>query len=225
MERYQTDATTFCKRQQGQQRRPPSPKWWCSNKQQFNLWNSATRKFDLFPSRMMPEGRNPHLDSKNKVKTLPFVIWSVILYLWTCMNDAQPFLSAWVFFQCLRGPFSRPLWARFRLCVWAAVANAAWRHGFAFIPSLHSADTGWMDIEVGPVNWCWCGTGVSNRAINKHSHWFNSDECFAIICWRDAKKCIRRHFFHIVISETSLISSSYRNTWCQNLLQRTGLIL
>lgn len=42
-----------------------------NRRRQFNLCNSATRKFDLFPSRMMPEGRKHHLDSKNKAKTWP----------------------------------------------------------------------------------------------------------------------------------------------------------
>lgn len=57
---------------------PPNGDVPINRRRQFNLWNSATRKFDLFPSRMMPEGRNPHLDSKNKVKTCRS--WSDLWY-------------------------------------------------------------------------------------------------------------------------------------------------
>lgn len=155
------------------------------------------------------------------------MIWSVILYLWIRMNDTQRFLSARVFFQSLGGgAFSRPLWARFRLCVWAAVENAAWSHGFAFIPGLHSADTGgwismwglWTSADVGQAS------QIAQQMNTVDSHWFNSDECFAIICWRDVKKYVRRLFFMLRFKR-HIFLIIIRNICFQNLLQRTRLIL
>lgn len=35
-------------------------------RRQFNLFNSATRKVDLFPIRMMPKHRKFQVDKKNK---------------------------------------------------------------------------------------------------------------------------------------------------------------
>lgn len=129
-----------------------------NRRRQFNLCNSASRKFDLFPSRMMPEGRKHHLDRKNKAKTWP--LWSDLRYfIYEHVWMARSVFCLLGYFSSLLGgggAFSRPQWAHFGLYVWAAEEKAAWCHGFAFISGLHSADTGVWISRWGP----WTGADV-----------------------------------------------------------------
>lgn len=84
---------------------------------------------------MMPEAGKPRSNRENHLVFLDRIRDSLF------MNIEMTHFPLFVYFSFLGGVVP-PLEGRFSLSVWAAAENPAWRHGFASILRLQSADTG-----------------------------------------------------------------------------------